>query len=109
MPHMDGLQATANIMTNNPRPIVIVSSESKEGASSTLKALELGAIDFVTKPSSGVDLDMNSVKEELLRKVRWPPKFASSVPPRASPTPFSRRHTMPRLWPRNLSPRVPLP
>jgi two-component system, chemotaxis family, protein-glutamate methylesterase/glutaminase len=70
MPHMDGLQATAEIMTNNPRPIVIVSSESKEGASSTLKALELGAIDFVTKPSSGVDLDMQSVKEELLRKVR---------------------------------------
>jgi two-component system, chemotaxis family, protein-glutamate methylesterase/glutaminase len=70
MPHMDGLQATANIMTNNPRPIVIVSSESKEGASGTLKALELGAIDFVTKPSSGIDLDMQSVKEELLRKVR---------------------------------------
>jgi two-component system, chemotaxis family, protein-glutamate methylesterase/glutaminase len=70
MPHMDGLQATANIMTNNPRPIVIVSSESKEGASGTLKALELGAIDFVTKPSSGIDLDMQTVKEELLRKVR---------------------------------------
>lgn len=70
MPHMDGLQATANIMTNNPRPIVIVSSESKEGASSTLKALELGAIDFVTKPSSGIDLDMQSVKDDLLRKVR---------------------------------------
>jgi two-component system, chemotaxis family, protein-glutamate methylesterase/glutaminase len=70
MPHMDGLQATANIMTNNPRPIVIVSSESKEGAVSTLKALELGAIDFVTKPSSGIDLDMQSIKEDLLRKVR---------------------------------------
>ena len=70
MPHMDGLQATANIMTNNPRPIVIVSSESKEGATSTLKALELGAIDFVTKPSSGIDLDMQSIKEDLLRKVR---------------------------------------
>jgi two-component system chemotaxis response regulator CheB len=70
MPHMDGLQATAHIMTNNPRPIVIVSSESKEGAASTLKALELGAIDFVTKPSSGIDLDMQSVKDELLRKVR---------------------------------------
>jgi two-component system chemotaxis response regulator CheB len=70
MPHMDGLQATAHIMTHNPRPIVIVSSESKEGAASTLKALELGAIDFVTKPSSGIDLDMQSVKEELLRKVR---------------------------------------
>ena len=70
MPHMDGLQATAQIMTTNPRPIVIVSSESKEGAASTLKALELGAIDFVTKPSSGIDLDMQSVKDELLRKVR---------------------------------------
>jgi two-component system, chemotaxis family, protein-glutamate methylesterase/glutaminase len=70
MPHMDGLQATAQIMTTNPRPIVIVSSESREGAASTLRALELGAIEFVAKPSGGVDLDMQSVKEELLRKVR---------------------------------------
>ena len=70
MPHMDGLQATAHIMINSPRPIVVVSSESKEGAASTLKALELGAIDFVAKPSGGIDLDMDSVKEELLRKVR---------------------------------------
>jgi two-component system chemotaxis response regulator CheB len=70
MPHLDGLQATAQIMTTNPRPIVVVSSESKEGASSTLRALELGAIDFVTKPSAGIDLDMQSVKDDLLRKVR---------------------------------------
>jgi two-component system chemotaxis response regulator CheB len=74
MPHVDGLQATAQIMTTNPRPIVIVSSESREGASSTLKALELGAIEFVAKPSSGIDLDMQSVKEDLLRKVRMSAK-----------------------------------
>jgi two-component system chemotaxis response regulator CheB len=74
MPHVDGLQATAQIMTTNPKPIVVVSSESKEGAASTLKALELGAIEFVGKPSSGVDLDMQSVKEELLRKVRMAAK-----------------------------------
>src|SRR5713101_4792395 len=74
MPHMDGLQATAQIMTTNPKPIVIVSSESKEGAASTLKALELGAIEFVAKPSSGVDLDMQSVKDDLLRKVRMAAK-----------------------------------
>jgi two-component system chemotaxis response regulator CheB len=74
MPHVDGLQATAEIMTTNPRPIVIVSSESKEGAASTLRALELGAIEFVAKPSSGIDLDMQSVKEELLRKVRMAAK-----------------------------------
>ncbi len=74
MPHMDGLQATAHIMTTNPRPIVVVSSETKEGAASTLKTLELGAIEFVTKPSGGIDLDMQSVKEELIRKVRMAAK-----------------------------------
>jgi two-component system chemotaxis response regulator CheB len=70
MPHIDGLQATEQIMSTNPRPIVIVSSESREGAEITLKALELGAIDFVAKPSSGVDLDMSSVRDELVRKLR---------------------------------------
>src|SRR5437868_8961110 len=74
MPHVDGLQATAEIMTTNPQPIVIVSSESREGAASTLRALELGAIEFVAKPSSGIDLDMQSVKEDLLRKVRMAAK-----------------------------------
>lgn len=74
MPHLDGLQATAHIMTTNPRPIVVVSSETREGAASTLKALELGAIEFVTKPSGGIDLDMQSIKEDLLRKVRMAAK-----------------------------------
>ena len=98
MPHLDGLQATAQIMTTNPRPIVVVSSESKEGASSTLRALELGAIDFVTKPSSGIDLDMQSVKDDLLRKVRIAAKVrvvrtasrlaaALQAPMNGSPTP----------------------
>jgi two-component system chemotaxis response regulator CheB len=70
MPHMDGLQATEIIMSTEPRPILIVSSESKDGADATLRALELGAIDFVAKPSSGIDLDMSSVREELVRKLR---------------------------------------
>ena len=70
MPHVDGLQATEQIMSTNPRPIVVVSSESREGAEVTLKALELGAIDFVAKPTSGIDLDMSSVRDELVRKLR---------------------------------------
>src|ERR1700745_720703 len=114
MPHMDGLQATAQIMTTNPRPIVIVSSESREGAASTLKALELGAIEFVAKPSSGIDLDMQSVKDDLLRKVRMAAKvrvgrtasrLASSIQgtggnakpaaaPKASPRPAARAPTL---------------
>ena len=70
MPHVDGLQATELIMSQHPRPIVIVSSESREGAASTLRALELGAIDFVPKPSSGIDLDMKSVREDITRKLK---------------------------------------
>jgi two-component system chemotaxis response regulator CheB len=74
MPHVDGLQATEMIMSQHPRPIVIVSSESREGASGTLRALELGAIDFVPKPSSGIDLDMRSVRDELTRKLKMAAK-----------------------------------
>src|SRR5579872_1046789 len=61
-------------MSSNPRPILVVSSESREGAEVTLKSLELGAIDFVAKPSGGIDLDMNSVKEELCRKLKMAAK-----------------------------------
>ncbi len=75
MPHLDGLQATELIMSQHPRPVVIVSSESREGAASTLKALELGAIDFVPKPTNGIDLDMRNIREELTRKL----KMASKV------------------------------
>jgi two-component system chemotaxis response regulator CheB len=104
MPHVDGLQATAEIMTTNPRPIVIVSSESRDGAASTLKALELGAIEFVAKPSSGIDLDMQSIKEDLLRKVRMAAKVrvvrtASrilSTVQKASSTPLSAPPIAPR-------------
>ncbi len=74
MPRMDGLQATELIMSANPRPIVIVSSESRAGADSTLRALELGVIEFVPKPSSGIDLDMNKVGGELNRKLKMAAK-----------------------------------
>ncbi len=70
MPHVDGLQATEMIMSHHPRPIVIVSSESRDGAASTLRALELGAIDFVSKPSANIDLDMKSIRDELNRKLK---------------------------------------
>lgn len=94
MPHMNGLEATEFIMTQNPRPIVIVSSESRQGAASTLRALELGAIDFVAKPSSGIDLDMKKVSDELLRKLRMAAKVrvvrtaaTKIAPPNASAKP----------------------
>jgi two-component system, chemotaxis family, protein-glutamate methylesterase/glutaminase len=74
MPRMDGLEATELIMSRNPRPILVVSSESREGAEVTLRALQLGAIDFVSKPSGAIDLDMSSVREELCRKLKMAAK-----------------------------------
>ena len=70
MPRKSGLDVTEEIMSTRPRPIVIVSSEARDRAEPTLRALELGAIDFVAKPANGVDLDMESVRDELLRKVK---------------------------------------
>lgn len=52
MPVMDGLTALKTIMSEFPLPVVMLSSVTKEGADATLKALELGAIDFISKPSS---------------------------------------------------------
>ncbi len=100
MPHMDGLQATEIIMSGNPLPIVIVSSESRDGAVPTLKALELGAVDFVAKPSSGVDLDLHSIRDELVRKLKMAAKVRvvrtavrsrvqTTVPPPTTPRAFS--------------------
>src|SRR5260370_19796678 len=69
MPHMDGLQATAQIMTANPRPIVVVSSESKDGAARTLTALELDPIEVVAQPNRAIDLRMQSIRDEILRNL----------------------------------------
>lgn len=74
MPHVNGLEATEIIMSQNPRPIVIVSSESRAGAEGTLRALELGAVDFVSKPSGPINLDMGNVRAEFTRKLKMAAK-----------------------------------
>jgi len=102
MPHMDGLQATEVIMSSNPHPVLIVSSESREGAEVTLKALQLGAIDFVAKPSSGIDLDMSAIQDELCRKLKMAAKVrvvrtaARSNGQRTSGTESSTAATVPK-------------
>lgn len=70
MPRMDGLQATDAIMSFNPHPIVIVSTEARQGTEAAQKALELGALDFWMKPCSKVDLDMNNVRQELTNRLK---------------------------------------
>jgi two-component system chemotaxis response regulator CheB len=70
MPRMDGLTFIENLMRLHPLPVVMVSSLTEAGADVTLQALELGAVDFVTKPKLGVADGLRAYGEELRAKVR---------------------------------------
>ncbi len=70
MPRMDGLTFLANLMRLRPMPVVMVSSLTEQGADTTLKALELGAIDFVSKPKIDVAGTLADFGDEILSKIR---------------------------------------
>lgn len=71
MPRMDGLTALRQIMnSDNPVPVMMVSSLTTEGAGATLEALEMGAVDFIPKQLSYVSLDIVKIKEELVAKIK---------------------------------------
>ncbi|TME43860.1 MAG: chemotaxis response regulator protein-glutamate methylesterase [Chloroflexi bacterium] len=70
MPDMDGLTALRHLMARYPRPVVMLSSQTQHGAITTLRALSIGAVDFVAKPSGAISLDFSRVREELLQKIR---------------------------------------
>ena len=70
MPGMDGLACLRRIMIEAPRPVVMISSLTAEGAEATLEAIELGAVDFVAKPSGTVSLEIDHLRPMLLEKVR---------------------------------------
>jgi len=70
MPRMDGLTALRHIMMEMPRPVLMVSSLTNEGAEATLKALDLGAVDFIPKQLSKVSLDIVKIEANLIAKVK---------------------------------------
>ena len=71
MPELDGFQALGYIMSETPRPVVILSAATSGGGDDiTLRALELGAVDFIRKPSGPISLDLAVVREPLLRALR---------------------------------------
>ncbi|MBE3580833.1 MAG: chemotaxis response regulator protein-glutamate methylesterase [Thermoanaerobacteraceae bacterium] len=93
MPHMDGLTTLHHLINTNPHTrVIMLSSWTKEGAETTLRALELGAIDFVAKPGSSSDPAVKELKEEIIEKVRQAARArvsARPVPtPPKSPSPF---------------------
>lgn len=70
MPVMDGLTCLSRIMTANPKPVVMVSSLTQEGAEATLQALSLGAVDYVQKPDGTISLSIEVIERELISKIR---------------------------------------
>lgn len=70
MPRMDGLKFLENLMRLHPMPVVMVSTLTEKGADVTMAALELGAIDFVTKPKLDVERGLRDYGAELVEKVK---------------------------------------
>ncbi|WP_290907654.1 chemotaxis response regulator protein-glutamate methylesterase [Halomonas sp.] len=70
MPRMDGLDFLERLMRLRPMPVLMVSSLTQAGSEVTLRALELGAVDFVAKPSMGIRGGMLEYAEEIADKIR---------------------------------------
>ena len=70
MPRMDGLDFLAKLMRLRPMPVVMVSTLTERGAEATLRALELGAVDFVAKPKIGVADGLQLLAADITAKVR---------------------------------------
>ncbi|MEW6685096.1 MAG: chemotaxis response regulator protein-glutamate methylesterase [Candidatus Edwardsbacteria bacterium] len=77
MPGWDGLFTLSKVMKEVPLPVVMLSAHTRAGAAATVKALELGAVDFVSKPSGPISVDIEKIKDELIAKV----KVAATVNP----------------------------
>ena len=70
MPKMDGLTFLEKLMRGHPMPVVMVSSLTEAGCQTTLRALELGAVDFITKPKIDLREGMEEVAQDLIAKVK---------------------------------------
>jgi two-component system chemotaxis response regulator CheB len=70
MPRMDGVTFLRKLMTLHPMPVVMISTLTQAGAEITLEALEIGAVDFIAKPTSNLAQNMSALADELRTKVR---------------------------------------
>jgi two-component system, chemotaxis family, protein-glutamate methylesterase/glutaminase len=86
MPRMDGLTFLEKVMTARPLPVVMVSSLTERAADVTLKALELGAVDYVTKPKLDLATGTVEMAAEITAKVRAAARARPRPPRPAAPT-----------------------
>jgi len=88
MPRMDGIDFLSKLMRLRPMPVVMVSTLTERGAEVTLRALELGAVDFVAKPKIGVADGLRQLAEDITDKVRTAARaHVRRLPPAAGAAP----------------------
>lgn len=87
MPEMDGLTALKRIMETKPMPVVMLSSLSKHSADKTFESMELGAVDFVAKPSGAISLNIKEIESEIISKVLEATKVKVDLFTKANRTP----------------------
>lgn len=97
MPGVDGLRGLERIMQESPAPVVMISALTRAGAAATVRALELGALDFVAKPIPGAG-GLQSIAAEIVRKVKQAARHRRMPIAQARPSPVA---TPPR-WARRI-------
>ncbi len=83
MPRMDGLTFLQELMQTNPTPVLMISSLTQRACDTTLRALELGAIDYVSKPSIDITSGVEQLATEIIAKVRIAAKARIRLPGRS--------------------------
>ena len=108
MPRMDGLEFLSRLMRLRPMPVVMVSTLTEQGADITLRALEMGAVDYVAKPRIGISSGLNELAGDIVDKIRvaacahvkrlGPAPAAGAGPaPNSTEAPETSRAPLPRL------------
>lgn len=95
MPRMDGIDFLGKLMRLRPMPVVMVSTLTERGAEVTMRALELGAIDFVAKPKIGVADGIRALASDIAEKIRIAAQAQVRRAPAAAATPSGERHAGP--------------
>ncbi len=85
MPGMDGITFLEKLMRGHPMPVVMISSLTQTGCDTTLRALELGAVDFIPKPKLDVSRGIEEMAREIREKVKNAAKARVRLPARARP------------------------
>jgi len=99
MPGLNGLETLKRIMKEFPRPVLMVSSLTQEGAETTIEALGIGAFDYVPKQQSFVSLDIIKIRDDLVAKIKAAAESRSKrpVPKVAAAPPVQKAHSTTKI------------